>query len=1074
MLLLDSQERRLAIDPQQSFIVEAPAGSGKTEILTQRFLRLLGQVEAPEEIVALTFTRKAASEMKERILKALTKVEMGEKPLSVHQEQTFNYAKEALARSQLKNWQILENPSRLKVMTLDSLCQMINQAIPFNEKNIPAFAKVTERANVYYIQAAKDLLRHALDEKELQPALKSVLEHLDNRQDKFIALISQMLANRSQWMEMLYLAKEQDKASFLKMLVSIEAKEIALFSSCLEEADWQILRSLSSQMAAIENNQQSMRFVLKDWSTAELTREKIKGLAALILTSDNKLRKAFDHHVGLKKGSCDDEIYQSLKEQSKELLAYLSEKPAFLDSLVKAKQIPEPLYSEQQWACLSALFHFLPLAVAFLHLLFKDNAEVDFNAISEQALYALGTEDEPTDLALYLDHSIHHLLIDEFQDTSIQQYQLLTKLVQGFLPEQGKTLFLVGDPMQSIYRFRQAEVGLFLKAKMEGIGPIQLQYLALKTNFRSTETIINWVNTQFKSIFPVKDNMELGAIAFHSSESALKALPESYTKAVQFSDKHKEALAIAELIEQELKLYPDNKIAILVRSRNQLSELVPVLRERQISFQGVDIEPLSQLPHLRDLLMLTKALIYPANRLYWFSLLRSPYCGLSLNDLHSLANYAAKKPLLTALNEDLSLNALSEDGQLRVRFFASEMQEALATREQERLSSWLRKTFKRLKADSYLSENELGQIEQFWQLLDNFDKPEKGFDMAAFEQEFNKLFAKDFSLAQVEIMTIHKSKGLEFDSVILPGLGAKPSNKDKPLLRFLTLPTEKEDLILVSPLKAEHEENCSIYDYLGRLDDEKNAYELQRLLYVAVTRAKKRLYLFDSKTEEKKNTFRELLNEIFEGDEEEEECIEKDEINHFPIFRLPSHFYVEPSIYNKELNELPSLLTDTFPKTLGIFSHELLQWICEKHPDNIEALPWLQIKRKLSFLGLTEVKKEEAYLILRKQIDILFNSDVGNWIIKAHIDERNEYEILIEDKGQIATRIIDRTFVDKGIRWIIDFKTGKEDVLAQNKHRAQVNAYAHLLSQTFKEPICCGLYYLATGTWVEWSFEASS
>lgn len=78
---------------------------------------------------------------------------------------------------------------------------------------------------------------------------------------------------------------------------------------------------------------------------------------------------------------------------------------------------------------------------------------------------------------------------------------MLTKLVQGWEEHDGKTLFIVGDPMQSIYRFRQAEMSLFFRAKEQGIGPVLLQSLELKCNFRSTQTMVDWVNRQFSQIF---------------------------------------------------------------------------------------------------------------------------------------------------------------------------------------------------------------------------------------------------------------------------------------------------------------------------------------------------------------------------------------------------------------------------------------------------------------------------------------------------------------------------------------------------------------------------------------------
>ncbi len=106
--------------------------------------------------------------------------------------------------------------------------------------------------------------------------------------------------------------------------------------------------------------------------------------------------------------------------------------------------------------------------------------------------------DAPEDLALALGQRIRHILVDEFQDTSYTQFELLEKLTAGWEPGDGRTLFLVGDPMQSIYRFRQADVSLFLKARLEGIGAIRLEPLTLSVNFRSRPEIVEWVNRTFR------------------------------------------------------------------------------------------------------------------------------------------------------------------------------------------------------------------------------------------------------------------------------------------------------------------------------------------------------------------------------------------------------------------------------------------------------------------------------------------------------------------------------------------------------------------------------------------------
>ena len=131
--------------------------------------------------------------------------------------------------------------------------------------------------------------------------------------------------------------------------------------------------------------------------------------------------------------------------------------------------------------------------------------------------HALGQVDAPEDLALALGHRIQHFLVDEFQDTSYTQFELIEKLTAGWEPGDGRTLFLVGDPMQSIYRFRQADVSLFLKARLEGIGAIRLEPLTLSVNFRSRPGIVEWVNRTFESILPARDDLESGAVAYSPS-----------------------------------------------------------------------------------------------------------------------------------------------------------------------------------------------------------------------------------------------------------------------------------------------------------------------------------------------------------------------------------------------------------------------------------------------------------------------------------------------------------------------------------------------------------------------------
>ena len=114
----------------------------------------------------------------------------------------------------------------------------------------------------------------------------------------------------------------------------------------------------------------------------------------------------------------------------------------------------------------------------------------DFSEVNIKAINALDSRDEISDIALLLDYQIKHVLVDEFQDTSYSQFNLIERLISGWQQDDGKTLFLVGDPMQSIYKFRESQVGIFLNVAQNGIGSLKVKPLKLKANFRSNKVLL--------------------------------------------------------------------------------------------------------------------------------------------------------------------------------------------------------------------------------------------------------------------------------------------------------------------------------------------------------------------------------------------------------------------------------------------------------------------------------------------------------------------------------------------------------------------------------------------------------
>ncbi len=290
-------------------------------------------------------------------------------------------------------------------------------------------------------------------------------------------------------------------------------------------------------------------------------------------------------------------------------------------------------YDERQWAFIEALGALLPVALAQLDLMFRRRGAVDFVALTLAAIQALGEPDAPTDLALALDYRIQHLLIDEFQDTSLSQFELLLRLTAGWQPGDGRTLFVVGDPMQSIYRFREAEVGLFLRAWHAGLGGVPLEPLALSVNFRAQAGAGGMGQRRLRAgVAAARGSGERRGAVLRVQRRRIAGLPGAGGRTSMRcvpADREREAHRVLELVRRRRATeHRKASVAVLVRSRSHLLEIVPRLKDAGLRFRAVEIEPLAGRAAVRDLYALTRALLHLADRTAWLSVLRAPWCGL--------------------------------------------------------------------------------------------------------------------------------------------------------------------------------------------------------------------------------------------------------------------------------------------------------------------------------------------------------------------------------------------------------------------------------------------------------------
>lgn len=1060
----DDQQARLdALNIKDSFIVQAPAGSGKTELLTQRFLALLGNVQKPDNILAITFTRKAAQEMRERIIHRMRLAASGYEGESEHEKLTLTLAKAALAQNEKQGWGLLNNPDQLKLQTIDSFCKELAASLPLTSE-LGTLPEVTDNACPLYQQAAERLIRDA-EAHDYQKTLATLLTHLDNNLQYLQTLIIDMLGARDQWLSELYQHQDKTHAHFKRTLKLINHHYL---NSLDELIDPPLQTTLFNMLAALRPETRDCD-LKKRWLM----------LAELFLNQNGEWRKQFTAREGLPQSKGLNKAQKEALAEQKETLLRLSEHlQAIPDAQVKlqgVKTLPPLDFAQAQWIILQALFDLLPIAAATLRLIFLETGKIDFTEISLAAIKALGHYENPSDFALALDYSIQHILVDEFQDTNKNQMHLLRLLTQAWTETDHKTLFLVGDPMQSIYRFRHAEVGLFLTAQTQGIGQIQPHFLNLTYNFRSQATLIDWFNTAFSAIFPQQSESRLSAVHYHSAIAAKAASTEEAVSLHIADDTQSESDFIAKTVATQLKAYPNEKIGILVRAKSHARPIIDALKKAELNFQAVDIEPLSEKPWILDLLSLLRAITHLGDRLAWLSLLRAPFCGLTLKDLLAIA----KNKTLTiwqALNDNNIISTLSPEGQARATFLKTVLAQTLDHYLQHKTSSLIAFAWKGLQANSAYQDEIQNDIDGFFQYLLNQENESGLIDSDKLTEELSQAFADNSTEAPIEIMTIHKSKGLEFDTVILPAAHKQNLKTDTQLLVTSEEIINEEFHTLLSPLPATGEED-GVYRYIQNINRQKNEFENRRLLYVAATRAKKQLIFTAVKSEEKDAKSSSFLDYL-------EPYLDAARIpNNNDSNGINERFFVRTKViphYNDQLitslREKPDFNTRDEEAFLGTLIHYCLEQLSQHGAEKNRIAPSIHdCEQRIRYEFTDRDEQDRAIRTLHRAIDNILSDERGRWILKAHDNASAEYALSHLNEGRLEHIIIDRMFVDEaGVRWIIDYKSaarGKQPIESflneQAEHyRPQLNRYRDIASRYFPEPIQTALYFPLDSLWL--------
>ncbi len=1113
----DWAERRRAVDISQSFIVQAPAGSGKTELLVQRMLALLAAVNTPEEILAITFTRKAAGEMKHRLIEALERAENDQPPQEDHARETWNRARRVLETDRRKGWHLTQNPSRLQLMTIDSLCALLTRRMPW----LSGFGEqpgVAEQPEDLYLIAAERLVSRVDGNSAGQAAVERLLGHLDNRMTLLRDMLVSMLGRRDPWLRHMLGQRSTGCRDLLEAgLQRYLVATLARTCEALGRETCQTLTALGGYAAENLAETETDHPLLALSGATKLSCDIADldawlAIAHMVLTGGGTVRKSVDKRIGFPADKTPSAI--EMKSRMTVCLDELRSNEHGYRCLRELRHLPAAFYTAAQWDVLEALIELLPLAVLELRDVFRSRGMVDFIEIAGAAHAALGDTQAPEDLLLQMDSMIRHILVDEFQDTSYAQFDLLQKLTAGWMPDDGRTLFIVGDPMQSIYRFREAEVGLFLRVCEQGLGDLTLERVSLTANFRSQAKLVDWSNHFFAGLFPDREDQVRGAVRFAPADAVRQGQGGDAVFFHGYLNRQDslEAEQVVELVKQAHCDKPNGSVAVLVRSRNHLVEIIRAFKQTGMRFQAQDIDSLTDRPVVQDLLALTRALLHPADRIAWLAILRAPWCGLTLDDLLAICGRqpgATLRELLECPQEQSELfDRVSNDGQKRLDRTLEVLEHSMQMKGRLPLRRLVESTWLSLGGPACVDMAEMTDAGQFFLLLESLDEGGDLENLSILEKRLGRLFAAANPQAgpDLQVMTIHKAKGLEFDTVILPGIGRGVRPSERTLLRWLEHPDY--ELLLAPVPPATDDAGDPTYQAIGQILKDKDDLETLRLFYVAATRARNRLHLLGHYRHDREDnpspTPGSFLATVWPSAAEKltagSTSSETDPLKtlpRLPLKRLPLD-WVLPAIpervssapissrrasdYGHFSNDgMASRLTEE-GRVVGTLVHAWLQQIAQDGLDewsdsrlkNQEGL----LRAQISSHGIPYNRHEACMGNILKCLINCIGCSRGRWLLSKHPEARCELAIngVIDD--ELVRAIIDRTFIDEqGCRWIIDYKTSQpgagellEAFLESEviRYSDQMQIYKSLMqAYDTAHPVRLALYFPMFDGWAE-------
>ena len=519
----DAAQRERALDITRSWIVEAPAGSGKTGLLIQRYLKLLAEesVTQPGQVLAITFTKKAAAEIRERVLAQLESA-VREEPVK---DAPFERETRALAEAVLKKdsqlkWGLLEAPQRMNLNTLDSLNTLIAGSMPVLSGGGGRMSPVEDALPLYQLAARRTVMQLGGEDEALNEALRLVLLYRDGNLAECERMLGEMLNRRDQWGELIPLREAELNDAYLDCVVLPKLErtlEKMVHAGLMELAEitpadfLEELAQLTSSLAEREPYGRELSPIAicaggkVPGTEAEWLEHWQALIHVLIAPSSWTWRRSFAKITSASRRReprrCNWSSYARSDRASR--------RSAGSDA-ASGQSAARPISRRTMESSKGALSPPEPRAGGVATGLRRARkVRLRRARAAASAGGALRQEGGVLDLHEALGIEFRHLLVDEMQDTSTSQYELIQLLTQNW-DGHSQTVFLVGDPKQSIYRFRQARVERFVRIEMreQRLGDLQVARLRLTANFRSQAKLVEAFNADFSLLFPSTEHAD--------------------------------------------------------------------------------------------------------------------------------------------------------------------------------------------------------------------------------------------------------------------------------------------------------------------------------------------------------------------------------------------------------------------------------------------------------------------------------------------------------------------------------------------------------------------------------------